>query len=586
MAAFIVANDGPMSGKKFPIVSPESVLGRHPECQIVVDVGAVSRKHARILTQGKRYFVEDLKSRNGTFLNDKMVQAREPLLPGDQVRVCDVTFTFHSGEPGEDLSGRQNTLAGKNLGTVVIDELPNDTSSVTQKLDVSTSRGRVMLSSSPEAKLSALIEINQNLGKALSLDEVLPTVLKSLFKIFVQADRGFIVMRRPDGAIVPMWTQVRREDSVDTIRISRTIVTQCMDSQQAILSADAATDERFEMSQSIADFRIRSMMCAPLVNSDGEAIGALQIDTLDQRKRFQLEDLEVLASVAGQAAIAIDNARMHDQALKQRDLERDLEVAHEVQRGFLPDTPPDNLSDYAFFRYYEPANKIGGDYYDYVQLPDGRVAILVADVVGHGVAAALLMAKLSAEARFSLAVEPDPARAVNRLNDALCRLPLDKFVTMIMVVLDPAKHEGVIVNAGHMAPLWLKADGSLEEPSEDFAGLPLGIVEGMTYNQASISLEPGDLLVLFTDGINECAGTNGKMYSIDRMREHLRHAEDRNPHHIGQRMIDDVRQFLGDGEQDDDMCLVCFSRLKPAPSTLAPEATDTDSEEDPPDKTR
>src|SRR4029077_1270972 len=116
-----------------------------------------------------------------------------------------------------------------------------------------------------------------------ALSEVLPQVLNSLFKIFVQADRAFIVMRTEDGKLVPLATKVRREDTEDTIRVSRTIVNQVMQAKEAILSADAATDQKFEMSQSIADFRIRAMMCAPLLDSEGNAMGVLQIDTLDQR---------------------------------------------------------------------------------------------------------------------------------------------------------------------------------------------------------------------------------------------------------------------------------------------------------------
>src|SRR5690606_4744507 len=144
-------------------------------------------------------------------------------------------------------------------------------------------------------------------------------------------------------------------------------------------------------SQSIADFRIRSMMCAPLIGADGRAFGALQIDTLDQRSRFSREDLEVLAGVAAQAALALEYAQHLDQALARKELERDLELARQVQRGFLPSAKP-GVNGYVFYNYYQPAHHVGGDYFDYVQLPDGRLAIIVADVVGHGVAAALLMA--------------------------------------------------------------------------------------------------------------------------------------------------------------------------------------------------
>jgi sigma-B regulation protein RsbU (phosphoserine phosphatase) len=568
--AYLTANNGPDEGRRYELRLPSSLVGRHPDCAIHVDVGAVSRQHAQIVREGQDFYVEDLRSRNGTFVNDQRVEGRLRLHSGDQLRVCDVAFTFSAeqqptGHAPPLTIPATNTKPGESggsaLGTVFIDEDQDSSSTIMSKLDVSSHHGRVQLAASPEVKLDALLEITRSLGKALALDEVLPQVLNSLFKIFVQADRGFIVMKTEDGRLIPMWTKVRRENAEDTIRISRTIVNQVMETQEAILSADAATDSRFEMSQSIADFRIRSMMCAPLVDSEGHSMGVLQIDTLDQRKRFQSEDLEVLASVASQAGIAIHAAQMHENALKQRSVERDLEVAHEVQRGFLPETPPD-VEGYAFFDYYEPANHVGGDYYDYIRLPDGRVAVVVADVVGHGIAAALLMAKLSAEARYSLASEEDVATAVIKLNDAMCRLGVDRFVTMIVTVLNPATHQVTIVNAGHMAPMLRHTDGSVVEPGESLAGLPLGISAGLNYEQLTIELQPGETITMYTDGVNESMSAEAKMYSIERIRELIAESNSSTPGELGQTIIDDVRRFMLGAQQDDDMCLVCYGRVE------------------------
>ncbi len=561
--AFLTARNGPESGRRYELKETECIMGRHPDCEVVIDVGAVSRQHAKIICDGADFFVEDMKSRNGTYLNDELIHGRKKLGEGDTLRVCDVAFSFHLDQPKtpSTLSSREEGSSSSKLrGTVVIDdEMQESSSTIMSKLDVSTSQGRVQLSASPEMKLNALIEITQNLGKRVALEEVLPGVLDSLFKIFMQADRGFIVMRTEKGELVPMWMKTRREDAEDTIRISRTIVSQVMESKEAILSADAATDTRFEMSQSIADFRIRSMMCAPLLNSDDEAVGVLQVDTLDQRKRFQKEDLEVLASIAAQAGIAIDNAQLHEEALRQREVARDLEVARDVQASFLPQTAP-QIEGYSFYDYYQPANHVGGDYYDYIHLPDGRIAVIVADVVGHGVAAALLMAKLSAEARFCLASETAVSTAVNRLNDAMAGLQIDRFVTMIMSVLDPKSHEVTVVNAGHMAPMRRSPDGTLEEPGEDIAGLPLGISDGMEYEELTFKLEPGEMLAMYTDGVNECMDAAGDQYSIERIRELVKSADNTTPDKLGQIIIDDVRSFLGNAMQADDMCLVCLGR--------------------------
>jgi serine phosphatase RsbU (regulator of sigma subunit) len=311
------------------------------------------------------------------------------------------------------------------------------------------------------------------------------------------------------------------------------------------------------MSQSIADFRIRSMMCAPLLDAAGEAFGVLQIDTLDQRQRFQPDDLELLASAASQAAIAIQNAQLYEQTLKNKEVERDMQLAREVQRGFLPDSRP-TIGGYSFFDYYQPADQVGGDYYDYIPLADGRLAVVVADVVGHGVAAALLMAKLSAETRFCLYTEADPATAVTRINERLVQTGLSRFVTMIMLVLDAKNHKATIVNAGHMAPLHRNGK-SLAEPGNDIAGLPLGIVDSIPYQQMEIEVSPGDILVLYTDGINETMDAEGKFYGIDRMRKFML-AKPHAPLDLGTQMVQDVRTFLGEAVQNDDMCLVCVGR--------------------------
>ena len=562
---YLLALSGPQSGKRYEIKGEKCILGRHPDCHIVIEVTAVSRNHCQIVREGNSCYLEDLGSRNGTFLNSETskIETRRLLKPGDEVRVCEVTFRF-AGDPSPGLAAPTSDIPhmidGAGLGAFLTDDDTSQPSStIMSKLDVqSSSRGGVHITASADVKLEALLEITRSLVRVLSLDEVLPQVLKALFKIFVQADRGFIVLQTPEHNLVPRWVRVRREDANDTLRISRTIIRQVMEGREAILSADAATDERFEMSQSIADFRIRSLMCAPLLNNEGSAFGALQIDTLDQRHRFTQHDLEILVSTASQAAIAIQNAQLHEAALRQRELARDMQLAHEVQHGFLPEKRPE-LPGYEFFDYYQPADQIGGDYYDYVPLPDGRLAIVVADVVGHGVAAALLMAKLSAEVRFTLYSEPNPAAAVTRLNERISALSAQRFVTMILVVLDPREHRATIVSAGHMAPLHRRSGGQIEEPGDAIAGLPLGITDDLTYDQADIEIAPGETLTLYTDGINEASDAAGEFYTIERLREHARKGG-LPAGAVGQAIVDDVRRFLGKAPQNDDMCLVCFGR--------------------------
>jgi sigma-B regulation protein RsbU (phosphoserine phosphatase) len=562
--ANLIAESGSFRGLRYELDAPATVLGRHPHCEVVIDVGAVSRRHAQVDRIGDAYFIQDLGSRNGTYVNERQISDRRQLREGDTIRICDVVYTFHDKDPTSLLAAPpggagQEAGDGSSVAALLTDDSGDSGSTVMSRLDVSRSSGGVRVSSSPEVKLGALLEITQSLGKALSLDEVLPNVLGSLFKIFVQADRGLIVLKRPDGVLTPRWTKLRRESDDDTIRISRTVVNRVMESQEAILSADAESDARFDMSESLMDLRVRSIMCAPLVDSDGKAFGVLQIDTMDGRNRFQPDDLEVLVSVASQAAIAINNAQLHESALAQRELDRDLALARQVQHGFLPERPP-RIPGYEFFNYYQPANFIGGDYYDYVALPDGRVAVIVADVVGHGVAAALLMAKFSADVRFCLASELHPATAVTALNHRFSQGNLeDRFVTFVMAVIHPETHEVTIVNAGHMGPLWRSSDGRVRVMAEEIAGLPLGIVADYEYEQLSTPLGVGESLALYTDGINEASNRGGELYTIDRIRSRVAAARN-GASALGDSIIHDVREFVAGEPQGDDMCLVCVSR--------------------------
>ena len=558
--AILQAIEGNAAGEKITFDGSRVVLGRHPECDIVLDAAAVSRQHAQILTLGEDFFVEDLHSRNGTFVNDRLVEGRQLLQNGDRLKICDLTFTFFSQEPSEHLPPTQ-AQGGLASAELVDDSDDRASSTIMSKLDASQRRIGPQTIANPEMKLRAMIEITHNLGKAVVLDDVLPKLLDSIFKIFIQADRGFVILQTdPSSPLVPKAIKYRRADMEDRVRISRTIVRQAMETKEAILSADAASDQRFESSQSIADLRIRSVMCAPLIDSEGRALGVIQIDTMDQRHRFQKDDLDVLVSIASQAATFVDNAQMHEVALKRQSLDRDLELAHKVQRGLLPAHPP-LVNNYHFFDFYEPANQVGGDYYDYVELSDNRIAVVLGDVSGKGVSAALLMAKLSGEVRFCLASEPTPAGAMNRINAAFCRSGWDdRFVTFILVVVDPVNHEVTVVNAGHMPPLLRHGNQQVEPFGEEISGVPLGIDSDSTYEQTSRKLAVGDSLTMFTDGISEAMNKAGELYGLDRLQQQIG-SESAGVSMLGRLILEDVRRFVAGRPQSDDMCLACLGRV-------------------------
>jgi len=554
---------GMTAGQIFKLDGERMILGRHPECDIVLDVGAVSRQHAVVVREKNEFFVEDLKSRNGTFVNGEVVSGRQKLQENDRVKVCDIIFAFHQGTPvgGRELAPPVIPLDDSSRATFVDDTSDKSASgTIMSSFDVQANKSGFQISVNPELKLQALLEITRNLATTIDLNIVLGKVIESLFKIFIQADRGFVVLKDPaTGALVPRAVKYRRNDDSESIRISRTIVNQVMTSCEAILSADAAGDTRFDGSQSIADFRIRSMMCAPLIDTAGKALGVIQIDTLDQRSRFQTGDLDVLAGVAYQAAFAIENAQLHVDALKQQAFERDLDLAHKVQQGFLPDKPP-QIASYEFFDFYEAANQIGGDYFDYIPLQGGRIAVVIGDVAGKGMPAALLMAKLSADVRYSLASASSPADAVNRLNAGFARSDWqDRFVTFVSVTLDPERHEVTVVNAGHMSPYLRHADGRVEMLGEKEKGLPLGVIPDYDFESATIPLLPGDVLTLFTDGINEAMNADNALYGFERLETQLKKGSKGCPA-LGKAILEDVNTFVGKRAQSDDRCLICFGR--------------------------
>ncbi len=562
--AVLEAIKGLTPGQLFPLEQQCAVLGRHPECDIVLDVGAISRQHARILKLGDGFFVEDLHSRNGTFLNEQSVRGRRKLSENDRLRICDLVFVFHQGTDEAAVASPQNESG--DTGALIVDDDGHHGggSTIMSKVDVSSGKQGIRLTVNAEVKLKALLEISHNLGRALGLGEVLPKVLDSLFTIFLQADRGFVVLQDPvTKELVPKAVRHRRENVTERIRISRTILNGVMAGKEAVLSADAATDARFDMSESIVDFHIHSMICAPLIGSEGQVLGAIQIDTVDPRHRFGSDDLELLASIASQAAIAVENAQLHELAVQESVFQRDLALAHKVQQGFLPAAPP-QVAGYEFFDFYEPANQVGGDYFDYVWMPGGRLAVAVADVSGKGISAALLMAKLSADARYCLVSESTPAAAINRLNRAFCESRWeDRFVTLVLAVLDPLRHEVTVVTAGHMAPLRRFADGRVEPATlQHNGGLPLGIEADVQYGQQPITLGPGDALLLYSDGVTDAMNAAGEFYGLTRLQAQLGPTAE-SIMAMGGRVLDDVQRFIGSRPQSDDMCVTCFGRTVP-----------------------
>src|SRR5688572_27061749 len=302
-----------------------------------------------------------------------------------------------------------------------------------------------------------------------------------------------------------------------------------------------------------------SALTEPLDKVKAFAMGGVDYLT----KPFQMEELharvETHLKLRRLQVEQEEYSRQLEQA-RQR-LKLDLEWARRVQRGFLPQQMPE-IPGYEFFRYYESAFEIGGDYYDFIPLPQQRVAVLLGDVAGKGVVAALLMAKLCADARFCMLTEPDPAAALTKLNE-LMNVPGigDRFVTLVAAVLDPATHSVTLVNAGHPPPLFYhRATCTAGDAiGNECAGVPLGVVEGFTYTSCQISLEPGDMLLAFTDGVTEAMDVRDLQLQTKGVYDAVR-GEPYSPAALGDQVVKVVKDFSTGRSQSDDIALVGFGR--------------------------
>lgn len=539
-------------GTQRELVGDRIVFGRNADCQVVLNAPAVSREHAVIRKIGGNFYIEDMNSRNGTEVNNIKIKARTQLKDGNQITICGITMAFYDAAPKPKLP--------EHLSSTKKEAVKEDEDNSTVEATITPSSSKQILEAQPAERLTMLIEIGAELTQTMHTEDLLPKIVDKLFQVFRQADRGFIIMKE-DNKLLAKVMRTRREGE-DEARFSRKIVNRCMETGQAILSEDATADQQFDMSQSIADCKIRSMVVAPLSRTNGPSFGVIQLDTQDRFKKFTQDDLRLLIAVAGQAGVAIENAKMHESLIARAGLERDLELAHRVQKSFLPKKLP-QAAGYEFFAHYESAQEVGGDYYDFIPFPGNRLGVMIGDVAGKGVPAALLMAKVSADTRFCSLTEPTLADAIGKLNENLQEAGLlDRFVTFGACVLDLQKHEVTVANAGHQPPLIYRAATKTYEDgcTKDQTGFPLGIMEGIPYETTTFTLGVGDCVVLNTDGVDESKSVAEKDFGRDGVLAALKDCP-KDPKSMGTRLVEAVHKHAAGRKPHDDLTVVVFGRM-------------------------
>jgi sigma-B regulation protein RsbU (phosphoserine phosphatase) len=524
----------------FPLKGDRTLIGRAAECDVVLGVRRVSGHHAQILRLGGMYFVEDLGSSNGTFINGQKIEKRTALKPGDRLEFfgTDLEFRLEDSDSGGAIPQFTLVDSGSSAKTAVMSAINVDD---TLRTDVA-----------PAAKLRAVLEFTKNLARALDLKEVLPRILESLFAIFPQADRGFILLRDANtGKLMPKAVRHRRDTTIGAPAISRTILDHALQTGKALLSADAGHDARFDSSQSVRQHQLRSIMCVPIIGQEGGALGIIQLDTQSFKVPFTQDDLDVLVVAGTQAGRALELTRLHHER-------RDLEAATQIQKSFLPDERP-KVAGLHFFDFYQAAQQIGGDYFDYIRLPGNRLAVAIGDVAGKGVPAALLMARLSAEVRYTLATEPVAAIAVRQLNLALKRAcGDDRFVTFLVAIIELDTFRFTLVNAGHLPLLRRTAAGEVELLAEGTGGIPLGIFD-RPYQETTGELHPGEVLLFATDGVTDARNPDNDLFGFERLRPAFA-AGGSTAESAGRAVLAEVQKFSAGRPNPDDVTIVAVSR--------------------------
>lgn len=527
-------------------------LGRHPDCTLQLDSNMVSRFHAQLINRDDQVMLEDLGSGNGSFLNGKQLAANSPspLKNGDRIKLGPIKFRFEADSSEESDSSR----LGMTLG-IEVNEESNSTI-----MGSAAAGGYGLLDVRPEDKLKGILRINKALAGTVEIKNISPRILDALFDIFPQADRGSILMKEtPASALVPVAQKHRNVTSDETVRLSRTILDTVLNEKSGILSADAASDSRFSASESISNLTIHSMMCVPLLDLEDQPFGVINLDTQNPMKRFTDDDLQLLLAVASQAANAYENARLLVTYLQKQKQDKEMDIARNVQRALLPEKLPE-VAGYQFFASYDAAQAVGGDYFDCFMLGEDKVCVSFGDVAGKGVPGALIMSRMAAVVQATMSFTDDVSVAIQRINDHMCHNMVEgRFVTYILGVIDLKENKITLTNAGHMSPVIKKADGSIEEISDDIIGIPIGIMDGYPYDVIEREIAPGDIFTLVTDGVDEAMDPESNLYSKERVLDFIRDGSS-DPEQMGKDLLADVRAHAKGRPQNDDITIMVFGR--------------------------
>ncbi|MFL6261660.1 MAG: SpoIIE family protein phosphatase [Thermoanaerobaculia bacterium] len=498
----------PAEGAPFehPLRGDALVVGRALDADITISDPFASRRHSRFFRTGAELFVEDLGSRNGTIVNGQAIQGPTRVRPGDVIKISNSLIRITAEAPAPARPEPEDDFLD---GTVF-----RPASELLDRQSAPVAASETDLRRYAD-RLKILNEVHQALGRSLTLEELLELILDRVFN-HLRPDRGAILLKGKDGGYLPAASR-SAQGGPESLVFSRSLVREVAEKGMAALVFDVQADERFAAAQSMLLSGIRSLVAAPLLDPDG-TLGLILLESRAGVRQFSEEDLELLVSLASVAALHLRNLALAMEAAERRRLEQELALARRIQVALLPDRLPE-VPGWELYGGNIPSRGVSGDYYEVLTRSEGRECVLmIADVAGKGMAASLLTVSLQALSAGPVEDGLPPDEICARLSRQLYRrTPPEKYATAFLGILEPATGRLSYTNAGHNPPLVLRASGEIEEL--DSTGPPLGLLPQALFHAGETTLAPGEILVLYTDGLVEAENPEAQEYGLDRLKE-------------------------------------------------------------------
>lgn len=560
--ASLVFVAGPNAGRRYKLGDGEYIIGRRSDCQIFVPDMRVSRQHARIIKDGGRWAVEDLGSNNGTFVNGNRVQTFD-LRHEDEIQIAQNRIRVELPE-GQTGSGRPTFDSHV---TIVEVQSPSVFKSREDSQERMWSSGLitgadVRTTRLLERKLAALTAILDSVSHTDDPDGLLERVVEHLLEVFPQADSVGVLVQdeRTRELTVKCHRSRERTTYAGDLRVPGTIIEHVVHDRRGVLLADPGHQADGEP--------VGNRMGAPL--QAGQAhYGVVYVEA--RTGGFRQDDVDLLQNVAAQTGLAIHATRMQAELAKREQLERDLRVARQIQRSLLPAGSPEVVG-LEFAVHYEPAYQIGGDFYDFIWHDQSHLAMVVGDVAGKAISAALYMARLTSELRSRAGISRTPARLLRRVNEEVVKLGDDgMFATLVYCIYDLETRTLVFTNAGHCVPLLRRGDRVFPLHAERAHIPPIGVMPELEVGEARVQLHSGDMLVLISDGVLEARDARGNEYGVKRLSRRIRTARG-SCEDVVKAILHDVDAHVANAPQGDDMTIVAMAinegRAKRRTSTI------------------